>query len=181
MSLTLSSSQRKAINPRVSCWVEASAGTGKTKVLTDRVLSLLLAHVPIDRILCLTFTKAAAAEMSNRLRHKLSEWTRLEEASLIQELKSLGHEKVSSNLLKRARALFGEVIETPGGIRIQTIHGFCQFLLRSFPLEIGLLPHFKVIDTVEMKRLRQEAFSKTLETVDASIIGVLTKFLSLSQ
>ncbi len=181
MSLTLSSSQRQAINPRISCWVEASAGTGKTKVLTDRVLSLLLSNAPIDRILCLTFTKAAAAEMSNRLRIKLSEWTRLDDASLLQELRSLGHETPSPNLIKKARQLFTEMLETPGGIRIQTIHGFCQFLLRSFPLESGLLPHFKVIDPSEVTRLRKEAFSKTLETVGTPIIDVLTKFLSLSQ
>jgi len=181
MSLILSSAQRQAINPRISCWVEASAGTGKTKVLTDRVLSLLLSNAPINRILCLTFTKAAAAEMSNRLRTKLSEWTRLDDMSLLQELKCLGHETVSPNLLKKARNLFTETLETPGGIRIQTIHGFCQFLLRSFPLESGLLPHFKVIDPSEVTRLRKEAFSKTLEAVGDPIIDVLTKFLSLSQ
>lgn len=181
MSLMLSPSQLQAINPRISCWVEASAGTGKTKVLTDRVLNLLLSNAPINRLLCLTFTKAAAAEMSNRLRNKLSEWTRLDDASLSHELKSLGHEKASPDLLKKARHLFTETIETPGGIRIQTIHGFCQFLLRSFPLEIGLLPHFKIIDPIVVTRLRKEAFSQTLEAVDDSVIDVLTKFLSLSQ
>jgi ATP-dependent helicase/nuclease subunit A len=181
MSLILSPSQRQAINPRISCWVEASAGTGKTKVLTDRVLNLLLSNAPINRILCLTFTKAAAAEMSNRLRTKLSEWTRLDDISLLQELKSLGHETPSPRLMKKARGLFTETIESSGGIRIQTIHGFCQFLLRSFPLEINLLPHFKVIDPSEVTRLRKEAFSKTLEAVGNPVIDILTKFLSLSQ
>ncbi len=181
MSLTLSVSQLHAINPRISCWVEASAGTGKTKVLTDRVLNLLLSNASVNGLLCLTFTKAAAAEMSNRLRNKVSEWTRLDNASLVQELESLGHKKPSSDLLKKARHLFKEIIETPGGIRIQTIHGFCQFLLRSFPLEIGLLPHFQIIDPSEVTRLRKESFSKTLEAIDDSILDTLTKFLSLSQ
>ncbi len=138
--------QRLASDPKASVWVAASAGTGKTKVLTDRVLSLLLDGVRPERILCLTFTKAAAAEMSTRIADLLSDWATREQESLREELRSLLGKSPSETALARARRLFVQVLDTPGGMHIQTIHAFCQSLLGRFPLESGLAPHFTVMD-----------------------------------
>ncbi|MCP4392951.1 MAG: double-strand break repair helicase AddA [Alphaproteobacteria bacterium] len=143
--------QQKAAKPDTSVWVSASAGTGKTKVLTDRVFNLLLSGVRPEKILCLTFTKAAAAEMSNRIASKLSKWAILSDKELEQTLEKL-LEKYPDNLkdekaLKTtARRLFSQVLDTPGGMRIQTIHSFCQTLLKQFPIEAGIAPHFIVMD-----------------------------------
>ena len=111
----------------------ASAGSGKTKVLTDRVLRLLLQEgQAANRILCLTFTKAAAAEMQTRLARRLGAWATASDAQLDAQLQSLGCAP-GETLRRRARALFAEVLELPGGMRISTIHAFCQSLLRAFP------------------------------------------------
>ncbi|MCW9035463.1 MAG: double-strand break repair helicase AddA [Rhodospirillales bacterium] len=138
--------QRRASDPKASVWVAASAGTGKTKVLTDRVLSLLLDAVRPERILCLTFTKAAAAEMSTRIAERLSTWASREQDSLAAELNSLLGKVPSDAVIARARRLFVQVLDTPGGMHIQTIHAFCQSLLGRFPLEADLAPHFTVMD-----------------------------------
>ncbi len=138
--------QRKAADPRASVWVSASAGSGKTKVLTDRVLALLLAGTPPHKILCLTFTKAAAAEMSNRVNERLASWVTMDDVVLRGELTALYPEIVDRPLIDRARRLFAHVLDAPGGLAISTIHGFCQSLLRRFPLEAGVTPHFTVMD-----------------------------------
>jgi ATP-dependent helicase/nuclease subunit A len=149
--------QTLASDPAVSAWVGASAGSGKTKVLTDRVLRLLLqeGQAP-NRILCLTFTRAAAAEMKTRLARRLGDWACMEEAALAAELTSLGCAP-SPALLQRARALFAEVLELPGGMRISTIHSFCQSLLGAFPLEAGLPPQFAVLEDADAAALLAEA------------------------
>ncbi len=138
--------QRTASDPTVSIWVAASAGTGKTKVLTDRVLRLMLGgdETPTlpNRILCLTFTKAAAAEMANRLAHRLGRWAVMPADELKSELQHLSGATPAPELVERARRLLAAVLETPGGMRIQTIHAFCQTLLARFPLEAGVPPHF---------------------------------------
>src|SRR5690606_36884152 len=134
-----------AADAGVSAWVTASAGTGKTHVLTSRVLRLLLAGTPPERILCLTFTKAAAAEMANRLQATLARWVMLDDAALVSALRDLGHPD-PTEVLPLARRLFTEVLEVPGGLKIQTIHAFCQSLLARFPLEANLPPHFRLID-----------------------------------
>lgn len=138
--------QRKAADPAASVWVSASAGSGKTKVLTDRVLSLLLGGTRPERILCLTFTKAAAAEMSVRVNRQLSKWATTEDSELANLLQELTGALPAEEIMKRARQIFAQVLDAPGGLKIQTIHAFCQSLLGRFPIEAGLAPHFEVID-----------------------------------
>ncbi|WP_135465708.1 double-strand break repair helicase AddA [Crenalkalicoccus roseus] len=149
--------QRIASDPAISAWVGASAGSGKTKVLTDRVLRLLLQEgQAANRILCLTFTRAAAAEMQTRLARRLGEWACAEDDRLAADLAALGCEP-SPALLRRARLLFAEVLELPGGMRISTIHSFCQSLLGAFPLEAGLPPQFAVLEDADAAALLADA------------------------
>ena len=138
--------QRRAADAEASVWVDASAGTGKTTVLTNRVLSLLLNGTPPARILCLTFTKAAAAEMANRIAARLQEWSAMPEDELHRSLLALTNAQPSEDRRRTARRLFARVLDTPGGMKIQTIHAFCQSLLKRFPLEAGIAPHFDVLD-----------------------------------
>ena len=140
--------QLVASDPAVSAFVSASAGSGKTKLLTDRLLRLMLAGADPARIQCLTYTKAGAAEMAIRLRRTLAQWVTLDEATLSDRLAAL---RVEPDHAARAaaRALFARVLDLPGGMRIGTIHSFCQSLLRRFPLEARLSPHFRVADEVE--------------------------------
>jgi len=143
-----SGQQRIASNPEVSVWVEASAGTGKTKVLSDRVLRLLLEGVNPNRILCLTYTKAAAVEMNNRIADRLSKWAVEKEELLEKDLeKLLGRKQETTKELKaKARRLFAVLLDTPGGVKIQTIHSFCQEILKRFPLEAKISPYFEIMD-----------------------------------
>ena len=138
--------QRRGADPGASAWVAASAGTGKTKVLIDRLLRLLLAGARPSQLLCLAFTKAAAAEMANRLARRLARWAALAEADLAAEIADLTGEPPRAADLAAARRLFAAVLDAPGGLTIETIHGFCQSLLRRFPLEAGVAPHFQVMD-----------------------------------
>jgi ATP-dependent helicase/nuclease subunit A len=142
----LTRSQRSASAPNASVWVSASAGTGKTKVLTDRVLRLLLNGTPPERILCLTFTRAAAAEMALRISTGLAAWTIADDAALAEDLAALTDVEPDAETCDLARRLFAAVLDVPGGMKIQTIHAFCQSLLRRFPLEAGVAPHFQVAD-----------------------------------
>ncbi len=135
-----------ASRPAVSAWVDASAGTGKTKVLADRVLRLLLAGTPPDRILALTFTRAAAAEMANRIFEALGTWSTMPGDELESTLAALREEPPDADTVARARALFLQVLDAPGGMKIQTIHAFCQSVLGRFPLEARINPHFSVMD-----------------------------------
>jgi ATP-dependent helicase/nuclease subunit A len=138
--------QRIASAPEQSVWVAASAGSGKTKVLTDRVLRLLLAGARPERILCLTFTKAAAAEMATRIAGRLSKWAVVGDGDLLEELTALSGNSPDLETIERARRLFATVLDAPGGLEVQTIHGFCQSVLRRFPLEADLPPQFDVLD-----------------------------------
>lgn len=152
--------QRPAADPAASVWVGASAGTGKTKVLTDRVLSLMLHGTAPSRILCLTFTKAAAAEMANRLADRLARWAVIPDTLLSDELFNILGRRADPEMQARARELFARVLDAPGGMKIQTIHAFCQSLLARFPLEAGIAPHFQVLDersAAEMLREAREA------------------------
>ena len=137
---------RRAAGPRSSVWVSASAGTGKTTVLTERLLRLMLDGTDPARVLCLTFTRAAAAEMANRLNARLAEWATMPPGALAQQLVELAGRFPDEALIARARQLFARVLDTPGGIKIATIHAFCQTLLRRFPLEAGVSPEFAVIE-----------------------------------
>lgn len=153
--------QRRAADPGASVWVGASAGTGKTKVLTDRVLTLLLGGTPPERILCLTFTKAAAAEMANRIAGQLSKWTTQDDDTLAAALTKLTGTAPDAKTMVLARRLFARVLDTPGGMHIQTIHSFCQSLLGRFPLEAEIAPHFSVMDD----RDARDALADAQETV----------------
>src|SRR6185437_13001556 len=124
--------QRRALDPTASVWVSASAGTGKTKVLTERLLTLMLDGTDPSRLLCLTFTRAAAAEMVNRVNARLAAWTTMPVGALHQELVNLLGLRVDEAMHDRARQLFARVLDTPGGAKIATIHAFCQSLLRRF-------------------------------------------------
>jgi ATP-dependent helicase/nuclease subunit A len=150
--------QVKAATPSASSWVSANAGSGKTRVLTDRVARLLLAGTEPQKVLCLTYTKAAAAEMQNRLFKTLGTWAMLGDAELRAALRELGEpgEAIPPERLARARTLFARALETPGGLRIQTIHAFCEALLRRFPLEAGVAPGFGVLEDRRAKALREE-------------------------
>ena len=167
--------QRQASNPHESIWVSASAGTGKTKVLTDRVLRLMLprfdgapATLP-HKILCLTFTKAAASEMAVRINETLGRWSVLPlenagkpENSLIGELEDLLGAVPSEAQIEAAQRLFAQVMDCPGGLQIMTIHAFCQSVLGRFPLEAGLAPHFVALDEVEAGALMAGAQAQVL-------------------
>jgi double-strand break repair helicase AddA, alphaproteobacterial type len=155
--------QRQASDPSTSVWVGASAGTGKTKVLTDRVLSLMLEGTPPHRILCLTFTKAAAAEMNKRIADQLSIWTTMPAAPLGQALDRLLGRQPTDDEQVLARQLFVRVLDTPGGMNIQTIHAFCQSLLGRFPLEAGIAPHFSVVDDRDAADMLADAARRVLD------------------
>ncbi len=166
-----SQSQRKAANPTNSVWVSASAGTGKTKVLTDRVLGLLLQGTPPNRLLCLTFTKAAAAEMMTRVIQQLGKWATARDTMLAREVREIAGRDPEARELVRARQLFAAVLDAPGGLKIQTIHAFCQSLLARFPIEAGIAPHFTVIDEVTAEELRREAREAVLARTRARDLG----------
>ncbi|MDF1722462.1 MAG: double-strand break repair helicase AddA [Minwuia sp.] len=147
--------QRRAANPLTSAWVSANAGSGKTRVLTDRVVRLLLAGTEPNRILSLTFTKAAAAEMENRLFDRLGRWAALSNEKLRGELKDLVGSDVGEDIsLDTARRLFARALETPGGLKIQTIHAFASAVLGRFPLEAGISPEFRVMDDIQANAIK---------------------------
>ncbi|MCW2238199.1 double-strand break repair helicase AddA [Azospirillum canadense] len=170
--------QRQASNPLSSVWVGASAGSGKTKVLTDRVLRLMLAGTAPARILCLTFTKAAAAEMSIRINRTLGIWATLPDADLEDRLYDLCGERPTAETRTAARRLFAQVVDCPGGMKIQTIHAFCQSLLRRFPLEAGLAPHFEVMDERTAAGLLTEARDEVLHAGRAAPDTALGKAMA---
>lgn len=158
--------QRRAADPTHSVWVAASAGSGKTQVLTDRLLRLLLSGVDPQQILCLTYTKAAAAEMAARLFAELSGWISLSDGRLADALTRLGVDGTSQHLRTRARRLFATAMETPGGLKIQTIHSFAERLLQLFPVEAGLAPGFRVLDDLQSGELRRNALHLALMEPD---------------
>jgi len=152
-----------AADPRHSAWVAANAGAGKTHTLANRVTRLLLADADPAKILCLTFTKAAAAEMQHRLFRQLGEWAMLPDMELARKVADIGAELGGPEELKKARRLFAKALETPGGLKILTIHAFCQNLLSRFPLEAGVPATFKVLDDQTARELMTEARTHVLE------------------
>ncbi|MCA6223722.1 MAG: double-strand break repair helicase AddA [Phenylobacterium sp.] len=152
--------QARAADPRISAFVTANAGSGKTKTLIDRVARLLLAGAAPDEILCVTYTKAAAAEMQTRLFELLGDWSVLPDdrlAAALARLEGRSRKAYDPNTLSAARALFARALETPGGLRIQTLHAFCEKLLRRFPLEAGISPGFEVLDDLAASQLKRGA------------------------
>jgi ATP-dependent helicase/nuclease subunit A len=154
--------QGAAADPATSAWVGANAGTGKTHVLSMRILRLLLAGTPPERILALTYTKAAAAEMSKRVFERLAEWVTAGDQALKAKLEELLGRSPAAEELQRARQLFAIAIETPGGLKVQTIHAFCERLLQRFPLEAGVAPGFAILDEHERAALLADAADEVL-------------------
>jgi ATP-dependent helicase/nuclease subunit A len=133
--------------------VSANAGSGKTYVLAQRVIRLLLDGTPPSKILCLTYTKAAAANMSNRVFGRLAGWTTLDDAALDREIRATGVKHVNAAQRARARKLFAEALETPGGLKVQTIHAFCARLLQQFPFEADVAARFQVLEETQQKQM----------------------------
>ena len=176
-NLDPSVAQRQAADPMVSAWVSASAGSGKTKVLTDRVLSLLLAGTYPERILCITFTKAAAAEMANRVNGVLGGWATARDETLKEALTDLLGRVPLAAEMARARRLFARVLDAPGGLSIQTVHSFCQSLLGRFPVEADVPPHFDVMDERSAGELMAEARDEILR--EAGTDGALAPAIAI--
>ncbi len=139
--------QRTASDPAVSAWVAANAGSGKTHVLAQRVIRLLLReHTAPEKILCLTYTKAAAANMANRVFETLGQWTALDDDALDAEIEKIEGRRPDADERVRARRLFARALDTPGGLKVQTIHAFCTRLLQQFPFEADVAARFEVLD-----------------------------------
>ncbi len=169
--------QRRASHPGTSAWVSANAGSGKTHVLAQRVLRLLLAGVAPSRILCLTFTKAAAANMSIRVFRDLARWTRLDDDALRDAIADTGAPAPAraggAAALDDARRLFARTVETPGGLKIQTIHAFCERLLHLFPFEANVPARFDVLDDLRAEdlllRAREVVLAEALRAPASSL------------
>ena len=170
--------QAEASDPTASAWVAANAGAGKTHVLKQRVLRILLAGTSPDRILCLTYTKAAAAEMAGRVFADLSVWATAPDDELGQSLAKVLARKPTHEEAKAARALFARAIETPGGLKVQTIHAFCERLLQRFPLEAGVPPGFSILDDAEATKLIREAIDGVLTDAVRDPAGPLGQALA---
>lgn len=168
--------QMAAARPDMSTWLSANAGSGKTRVLTDRVARLLLDGVDPQHILCLTYTKAAASEMQNRLFQRLGAWAMLERGTLTAALADLGVTgPLNDTALRDARRLFARAIEAPGGLKIQTIHSFCASLLRRFPLEAGVSPQFVEMEDRTAKLLRAEIVEQIAAGPQAATLYALAR------
>ena len=169
-----------AARPDASTWLSANAGSGKTRVLTDRVARLLLQETPPERILCLTYTKAAASEMQNRLFRRLGAWAMQPDDALRADLLRLGlpAAEVTDTLLPRARTLFARAIETPGGLKIQTIHSFCSAVLRRFPLEARVAPDFTEMDDRAQALLCEDVLDAMAGGAGQGAVDLLAAHLS---
>ena len=172
----LTAPQMSAVEPSEHIWLSAAAGTGKTQVLSARVLRLLLEKdIKPEEILCITFTKAGAAEMANRINKRLASWVRMKNTRLALELDSIGADN-SPESLHRARQLFASLLDAPGGgLRVMTIHSFCQTLLTSFPGEASLKTGFRAIEEREQAILYRDALHIMCEENqdDADFIAAL--------
>ena len=158
--------QARASDPGVSAWVSAHAGSGKTHVLTQRVVRLLLEGAPPSRILCLTYTKAAAANMATRIHAMLAKWALLDDAALDEAVATVAGPRLDARTRDFARKLFARAVETPGGLKIQTIHAFCERLLHRFPFEANAPAGFRVLDEIEraelLSRARHEILTRAM-------------------
>lgn len=146
--------QEIASDPSASVFVSANAGSGKTHVLVQRVIRLLLDGVSPERILCITFTKAAAANMAERVFTTLGHWVKLDDEELSAAIHATGVKTVGPSLLAQARKLFACALETPGGLKVQTIHALCTRLLQQFPFEANVPARFSVLDDRDQAELK---------------------------
>src|ERR1700744_5050948 len=160
--------QASASNPRASSFVSANAGSGKTHVLVQRVIRLLLTNTPPEKILCITFTKAAAANMAERVFSTLSDWIGLDDAALDTRLRETGIAWPDGRLRKRARELFARALETPGGLKVQTIHALCTRLLQQFPFEANVPARFSVLADRDQAEMIERASLGVLLEASAS-------------
>ncbi len=167
--------QLRASHPRASVWVSASAGTGKTKVLADRFLRLMLPSfekntvvegTEPEKILCLTYTKAGASNMAERIQNILSHWAVCDENTLIKELQTLIGQNPNQAMIDRARQLFARIADKGGDLKIMTIHAFCQSLLGRFPLEAGISPNFDIADDATQYDLQHDSYLELLKNTD---------------
>jgi ATP-dependent helicase/nuclease subunit A len=172
--------QAAAADPNCSAWVSANAGTGKTHVVSLRVLLLLLLGTNPERLLALTFTKAAAAEMKKRVFDRLAEWALLPESALYAKLAELLGRAPSAAEMRRARQLFAIAIETPGGFKVETIHAFCERLLQRFPLEAGVTPGFVVLEDHERAHVLKQAMLTALAEIARTPEGPLAEDLEVA-
>ncbi len=163
-------SQRLASDPKKSAWVSANAGSGKTHVLVNRIIRLMLDGANPGKILALTFTKAAAAEMANRLNQRLAAWAMLAQDELASDIADITGTAPSPDQLLRARRLFAHALETPGGLKIQTIHAFCERILHRFALEANVAPGFEILDDRTGSELLNEARDQIFENPDEDAI-----------
>ena len=158
--------QARASDPASSAFVSANAGSGKTHVLVQRVIRLLLDGVPPEKILCITFTKAAAANMAERVFTTLGHWVTLDDTALDVAIRDAGIARPDPKLRMRARELFACALETPGGLKVQTIHALCTRLLQQFPFEANVPARFAVLDERDQAEMMERANLKVL--LDAS-------------
>ena len=149
--------QQRASDPAASAFVSANAGSGKTHVLVQRVIRLLLDGVPPEKILCITFTKAAAANMAERVFTTLGHWVTLDDEALDAAIKDAGIANPNARLRKAARKLFACALETPGGLKVQTIHALCTRLLQQFPFEANVPARFAVLDDRDQNEMMERA------------------------
>lgn len=181
---TADTNQARASEPEASVWVSANAGTGKTAVLVQRFLRLLLAGASPESILCLTYTKTAAAEMQNRLLKTLSGWALMPDEKLRETLGKLLRKPFDEEDMRIARRLFARVLEARGGLKIHTIHGFCERLLQRFPLEATVTPNFTVLDETTATHTRNEAFDsvamKAASNAESPLGHALAKVVALT-
>jgi ATP-dependent helicase/nuclease subunit A len=154
--------QHQASSPERSIWVSANAGTGKTRVLTWRVLRLLVDGADPAEILAITYTRTAATEMRNRIYESVTTWPYLEKAELINRLKAIGIASPSEKQINRARNLFAQLLDATAFLRIETIHAFCQSVLRRFPREAEVNPYFRVMEEDQSLKLKEDALISTL-------------------
>src|SRR5437016_9068717 len=154
--------QARASDPAASTFVSANAGSGKTHVLVQRVIRLLLADVPPEKILCITFTKAAAANMAERVFTTLGHWVTLGDDALNDAIREAGIAHPTPRLRKAARELFACALETPGGLKVQTIHALCTRLLQQFPFEANVPARFAVLDDRDQNEMMERASLKVL-------------------
>ena len=162
ISETVLARQREASDPAISAWVSANAGSGKTHVLAQRVIRLLLDGVEPARILCITFTRAAAGNMANRVFDELRKWTALDDTELAKAMKNAGASNTGDKMRARARKLFALALETPGGLKVQTIHAFCTHILHLFPFEANVAARFSVLDEAQEAQLLQKMTNEVL-------------------
>lgn len=169
--------QQRAADPSGTRLASANAGSGKTRVLVDRVSRILLQKIPPEKILCLTYTKAAASEMQRRLFEKLGEWSVMEAEKLIAKLHELLGSAAHTVDLGDARRLFAQALETPEGLKVQTIHAFCERVLSRFPIEAGILPGYEPIEDAEMRVIRDEVRDDILREAAANPMDQLNRVI----